>query len=237
MKTLCVIPVRGGSKGIPRKSLAHIVGCISLLEWTIHQALAAYSYDEVFVSTEDEEMSTVAAAAGARTIPRPAELAQDTTPTIDVVDHALGEVDPSGAFEAISILQVTSPLRTVEDILRSRELLATGRYDSVVSAYEETTCHPAKMYFVESEFAIPVAPIYEASRRQELPPVFRRNGAIFLVTTHHYRKAHRLWGGRTALVHMPRERSIDIDTLADLEAARLTLFRYSDGALVAKEAR
>lgn len=230
MKTLCVIPVRGGSKGIPRKNLSPIVSGVSLLEWTVRQALTAYSRDEVFVSTEDEEMATIAVRSGARVVPRPLQFAQDASPTVEVVNHLLTDVGRDAGFEAIAILQVTSPLRTVEDIARSRELIATGRFDSVVSAYEETACHPAKMYFVEGEYAVPVSPRYESSRRQDLPSVFRRNGAIFVVTMGYYERSHRLWGGRTGLVQMPRERSIDIDTLADLEAARAFLSQAQLGS-------
>lgn len=221
MKTVCIIPVRGGSKGIPRKNLAELVDGVSLLEWTLRQATQAYGAEDVFVSTEDLEMSRIASARHVPVVARPPELAQDDTTTASVVEHLLQQIDPAQqTYSAIAILQVTSPLRTVEDILASREMIASGRYDSVVSAYEETGSHPAKMYFWESDTAVPVAPAYECSRRQDLPKVFRRNGAIFVVTRQHFIATGRLWGGRTGIVQMPKERSVDIDAPADLEAAR-----------------
>src|SRR5688572_19015877 len=123
MKTACIIPVRGGSKGVPRKNLAELVEGVSLLEWTIRQAQRAYASEEVFVSTEDEELMRVARASNAKVVARPMELAQDESTTASVVEHLLEGVDPGAhAFAAISILQVTSPLRTVEDILASREM-------------------------------------------------------------------------------------------------------------------
>ena len=96
MSTLCVIPARGGSKGVPRKNLLD-VGGKPLIAWTIEQALAVPDLD-VLVSTDDEEIAEVARAAGAR-VPwlRPTELAQDTTPTEPVVRHAIEQVTPSAA--------------------------------------------------------------------------------------------------------------------------------------------
>ena len=88
MSTLAVIPVRGGSKGIPRKNLQD-VGGKPLVVWTIEQALAAVHDVRVIVSTEDAEIADVARAAGAEVIDRPAELAQDTTATEPVILHAM----------------------------------------------------------------------------------------------------------------------------------------------------
>lgn len=220
-RILCLIPVRGGSKGIPRKNLAELTDGVSLLEWTIRQALETYPRRDIFVSSDDVEMLAIASAASVNAVSRPPELAGDSSTTASVVDHLLHSVDRTGdEFDAIAILQVTSPLRTTGDIRRSMDMIASGRYDSVVGAFEERDCHPAKMYYVESGSAVPVAPVHESRRRQDLPKVFRRNGAIFVVTMDYYRRTGKLWGGRTGLVEMPRERSVDVDAPADLEAAR-----------------
>ena len=88
MRTLCVIPVRGGSKGVPRKNLREVAGR-PLLAWTVEQALAARPQMDVVVSTEDAEIAAVARDLGVGVVDRPAELARDTTPTEPVVQHAL----------------------------------------------------------------------------------------------------------------------------------------------------
>lgn len=224
MRILCAIPVRGGSKGIPRKNLAEIVDGVSLLEWTIRQALGAYPVEDIFVTTDDREMAQLAARCGVQVVDRPPELAQDASTTASVIDHLLEVADPDGTrFDGIAILQVTSPLRTVEDIRSSQALMRSGKFDSVVSVFEERNVHPAKMYFIESGSAVPVAPAYECSRRQDLPKVFRRNGAIFVTTRAHFKRTGRLWGGRTGLVEMPQERSIDVDAPEQLQTARRAL--------------
>lgn len=221
MRTLCVIPVRGGSKGIPRKNLATLFDDMTLLEWTIRQAHAVYDTDEVIVSTEDRAMSDLASACNSQVHHRPSELAQDSSSTASVVEHLVQEQKKSGRrYDVIAILQVTSPLRDAADIRSAREIMLTGNYDSVVSAYREDLTHPAKMYFWEGAMARPVLPEMEGLRRQDLPQVFRRNGAIFMATMEHFERTGALWGGRTGLVQMPKSRSVDVDSEHDLAAAR-----------------
>lgn len=228
MRILCVIPVRGGSKGLVRKNATELLDGVSLLEWTLRQALEAFPTEDVVVSTEDEELKGIATACGAPVVARPEALARDDSTTAAVVDHLLDRLDPDATlFDAVAILQVTSPLRELGDIRRSIEMINSGAYDSVVSAYMTTTCHPAKLYFLEDTSEVPVArsvaPEHEFARRQDLPQAYRRNGAIYLVTRDHYARTGRLWGGRTGLVVMPENRSVDIDTATDLDRARRML--------------
>ena len=108
-------------------------------------------------------------------------------------------------------------------------------YDSVVSAFQTKACHPAKLYYLDQTtvlpLAIPVAPELQRSRRQDLPKVFRRNGAIFMVTREFYTKTGQLWGGNTGLLDMPESRSIDIDTISDLKLARRFIKQLNFGDL------
>ncbi|MDG1286919.1 MAG: acylneuraminate cytidylyltransferase family protein [Rickettsiales bacterium] len=218
--SFCIIPVRGGSKGIPRKNLAEFNG-ISLLEWTINQAMEVYRAEHIMVSTEDEEMAQVANVCGIRLINRPDELAQDSSTTNVVVDHLLAEVDPDGElFGHFTILQVTSPLRNAQDIEKAESMMQAGGYDSVISAYQEQKSHPAKMYQMQEGMAVSVAPEMEYMRRQDLPKIYRRNGAIFSCTREYYDRTDKLWGGNMGIVEMPRQRSVDVDASDDLELAR-----------------
>ncbi len=217
--SFCIIPVRGGSKGIPRKNLAEFNG-MSLLEWTIEQAKEVYKNEQILVSTEDAEMAMVAKATGVTLIDRPIELAQDETTTNAVVDHLLAEIDEDGSkFNHFTILQVTSPLRNAEDIQKAENLMQTAEYESLVSAYLETESHPAKMYQMQNGKAVSVAPKMEYMRRQDLPKVYRRNGAIFSCTRSFYDRTGKLWGGGMGIVEMPKTRSVDVDTPEDLARA------------------
>lgn len=226
MRILCIIPVRGGSKGLPKKNSLEIKNGISLLEWTINQAHKTYPNEDVIVSTEDINLSNIARLSGARVLNRPSYLAQDNSSTSDVVLDVLKQLEPySYVYEAIAILQVTSALREDNDINQSIEMIKTNLYDSIISVYETKDSHPAKQYYLEKINGIDVAssfvPSLQHANRQERPNVYQRNGAIFTVTKNYFFKTNKLWGGRIGVVKMPYERSIDIDTAEDLEKARL----------------
>lgn len=224
MSILCLVPARGGSKGIPRKNLAEIAPGETLLSRTLDQALRCFPADDVVVSTEDAEIAAAARATDAVCLMRPAELAEDNSTTASVVDHVLAELDPRASrFDAIAILQVTSPLREDGDVTAANAMILSGDYDSVVAAYPVSDGHPAKMYIVEDGTTRSVMPEFETARRQDLPVVYRRNGSIFMATRAYYTDTGRLWGGRVGLVEMPPERSIDVDRPEQLETVRQML--------------
>nr|WP_276548706.1 acylneuraminate cytidylyltransferase family protein [Brachybacterium muris] len=127
---MCVIPARGGSKGIPRKNLLP-VGGKPLIAWTIAQALATTEESDliVAVSTEDEEIGRVAREHGARVIERPMELAQDSTATEPVLLHAMDVAEAQGIdLEAVMLLQATSPVRL------------PGTLDRAVAQFRDSGC-------------------------------------------------------------------------------------------------
>ena len=218
--SFCIIPVRGGSKGLPRKNLLKIYKNISLLEWTINQAKKVYECEKIIVSTEDFELKSIAKELNVRVVNRPADLAKDKSSTLSVIDH-LFEIFESEEMilDSFTILQVTSPLRDSKHIKNSLELINSNKYDSVLSVYIDDK-HPAKNYFYNNGFLEPVIPNYEFLPRQLLPVVYRRNGAIFSVTRNFYKKNKKLWGGKIGYVLMDKERSIDIDYYEDFIKAK-----------------
>tara|TARA_B100000902_G_scaffold330319_1_gene327203 strand:+ start:438 stop:1151 length:714 start_codon:yes stop_codon:yes gene_type:complete len=230
LRILCIIPVRGGSKGLPRKNALEINKGKSLLEWTIIQANKVFEHEDIIVSTEDNELSIIAKSVNAKVLDRPAKLAQDDTTTAAVVENILQHLDPDKKiYDAICILQVTSALRKKEDILESIKMISTNKFDSVISCFELTNIHPAKQYTINEVEGIPVAePILTESHplqqkhanRHQRSKIFQRNGAIFLVTRDHFIKTGLMWGGCIGIVKMPFERSIDIDTKDELDQAR-----------------
>ena len=116
MKTLGIIPARGGSKGIPNKNKALFCGK-PLITHTIKVALES-NLDTVVVSSDDPDILAIATNMGIEAIQRPAELAEDTTPTLPVLQHALSSFDSS--YDTVMTLQPTSPLRTAQHINRSQ---------------------------------------------------------------------------------------------------------------------
>ncbi len=135
MKTLGIITARGGSKGIPRKNIK-LLGGKPLIAYTIEASKESGIFDRIIVSTDDNEIAEVAKKYGAE-VPfmRPAELAQDTTPTLPVLVHALEWLKSNEGYEpdAVAILQPTSPLRSSEHLRNAHVLFVQSGADSVVS--------------------------------------------------------------------------------------------------------
>jgi N-acylneuraminate cytidylyltransferase len=215
--TLCVIPARGGSKGVPRKNLLD-VGGKPLIVWTIEQALAVPGLD-VLVSTDDEEIATVARDAGAR-VPwlRPAELAQDTTPTEPVVRHAIEQVTAErGRPEAVMLLQATSPVRHHDTLARALAEFTDTGVDSMVGVVEQPP-------FVWQAGSPPTA-AYDVTarpRRQDLTDETRRyreTGSLYVTRTEIYEQLDNRLGGTIGLFVMAEDEGIDIDTELDVALA------------------
>lgn len=227
-KPVCaaIIPARGGSKGIPGKNLRPVARK-PLISWTIEAALAATSLDRVIVSTDSPKIAEVARRYGAE-IPfmRPADLAQDDTPGIAPVLHAMRWLADNEGYQPdmIMLLQPTSPLRTAEDIDRALVLAVETRADAVVSVtpVEE---HPYWMKQIDhsgrmADFIKQDQPI---DRRQDLPELFVVNGAIYLARYDLLLEQETFYTDNTFSLIMPVERSLDIDTPWDLYLADLIL--------------
>lgn len=228
MRILCVVPARGGSKGVPRKNL-RVVGGKPLLVWTVEQALSARPAMDVVVSTDDDEIADVARSAGAL-VPflRPAELARDTTPTEPVVRHAIAAARAADAApDVVMLLQATSPVRLPGTLSRAvAQLQATG-VDSLVGVVPQ-----APFIWVEASGDSPDAgptAAYDVTarpRRQDLTAStlrYRETGSLYLTRTWVYDELDNRIGGRVGLFVMDELEGIDVDTELDLEVADRTL--------------
>lgn len=228
-KILGVITARGGSKGIPRKNIKELCG-EPLIAHTIRAAQGSKYLTRCIVSTEDEEIAQVARAHGAE-VPfmRPKELAQDVSTSMEVVQHALSWLrnPPDGkegeTYDYLMILQPTSPLRTAEDIDTAIEKIVATDADSVISVMELSNFGPRKMHRIEGDTIRPYFDEHEigkeSQRRQDLEPVYRRNGAAIYLTKAELVERGDLFGKVSRPYIMPRERSVDIDEPVDFELA------------------
>lgn len=222
MKRLAVIPARGGSKGIPGKNLVDLGGR-PLLAWTVRVAMDSGCLDRIVVSTDDPTIAEAARSAGAE-VPflRPAELARDDTPTLPVV-HQVAETLRTGGWDAdvIVVLQPTSPFRTATDIRDGMALRERIQADVVVSVVESES-HPAWSFTLSQDGRLlPFLDGNLPTRRQDLVPAFRPNGALYILTRRHLESGEGFYCGKAIAFVMPPERSLDIDTPWDLRLARL----------------
>jgi CMP-N,N'-diacetyllegionaminic acid synthase len=224
---LGIVPARGGSKAIPRKNLA-LLANKPLLAWTVEVALESASLDRLVISTDDPEIAEVGKKLGAE-IPflRPAELATDTSTSMDVILHTLRWFADNKNYlpDYVLLLQPTSPLRTATDIRESIKLALAKRADSVVSVCESHQ-HPLWMKGVNDQGTlIDLYPQSAAAptRRQDLSPVFALNGAVYLALRSFLLSERTFISERTYAYVMPENRSLDVDTPWDLYLANLIL--------------
>lgn len=219
---LGIIPARGKSKGVPRKNMKRLGGK-PLIAWTIEESKKSRYLDRFILSSEDEEIMLFARYLGCD-VPfvRPVELAQDDTPGIEPVLHAL-ETLPE-RYDYVVLLQPTSPLRTKEDIDRCIELCVKQNASSCVSVTESDKS-PYWMYVLNEIGKI--TPLLETekryNRRQDLPKVYTVNGAVYIAEVGWLLSNRSFMSNETHGYIMPRERSVDIDTELDFKFAQFLL--------------
>lgn len=218
-KKIALLPARGGSKGIVRKNLQDFGG-IPLLGHKINQAFSA-NVDAVWVSTEDQEISEVAIKFGAQVIKRPDEYAQDTSSTDDVLNHALSFLNLENE-DQIVLLQVTSPLISVESIRKCINLLDQDPHLNCVISIHES--HPF-LWTQSSENLENWEPKNHSRdhrpRRQDLEPEGWETGGCYVIRVNALRKQGNRYPSPTGAVHVGILESFDIDTWSDLNEARL----------------
>jgi CMP-N,N'-diacetyllegionaminic acid synthase len=224
VRTLGVIPARGGSRRAPRKNLARLEGK-TLVRRALETALAAGCLAVVALSSDDEEI--LAEAEGLDVIPlhRPRELATDTALAADVVLHAVNELDdPARPFEAVAIVQCTSPFTAPEDVAATVALVERTGAEAAVSVVRlEAAQHPWKLKRLEGDRLLPYLDDDRLAPSHELPPLWVRNGSVYVFRRDVVER--RLEAEDVRAYEMPAERSFDIDTARDLAFAEFLVER------------
>lgn len=219
MKVLGVIPARGGSKGVPGKNIK-CLGGKPLLQWTAEAARASRLLTRVVLSTDSEEIAAVGRECGLE-VPfiRPSSLSLDTTPTLPVLQHAVRVLETrSDPFDAVCLLQPTSPFRNESDIDSCIALMESAQADSVVSVlavpYEY---NPHWVYFREDSgmLRLSTGAIEPIPRRQDLPPAYHREGSVYVTRRDELMERNSLFGRRVIGYIVDRAENVNIDTASD----------------------
>jgi len=224
MNVLGVIPARGGSKSVPRKNITSLLGR-PLISYAIVAAQKSKLLTHFLVSSDDEEIIRVSKQYGAP-VPflRPDDLATDQSPTLPVVQHAIRETESQEEvrFDYIVLLQPTTPMRKAEDIDAAIDKLVKSHADSVVSVCDVDAYHPARMRQIVDDqlIELPIREPKEMARRQDLPPVYIRNGAVYAVRRNVIMEQNSMIGQVSRPYVMAVERSINIDSPLDLLLAQ-----------------
>lgn len=219
---LALIPARGGSKGVPGKNI-RAAGGKPLIAWTIAAAKASRYVDRLILSSDDPSIAAVAREFGCE-VPfmRPAEFATDKADSMVVVRHALTSL--AERYDYLLLLQPTSPLRNAADIDAALDLFIASGAKTCVSVCEPDK-HPYWMVTMAADGAVQhlFPPEQIPTRRQDAPPIFALNGAIYIAPTDYLAAGGDFITAGTVGHVMPKDRSFDIDTELDLRLADFLL--------------
>ena len=227
-KILVIIPARGGSKEVPNKNIKKING-VPLIVYTIREVLKLTKYYYKFiVSTDSKKIARISEKAGA-CVPfiRPKRLALDTTPTLPVLRHALKYIEKNDKvnIDWLLTLQATCPFTKANDIKKCIKLI-NKNIDSIVSVREGNECHPMYLNIKKGKYLKPFQKNVKFIRRQDInPTIYKFNGSIFLTKKKIIlnSKNNFFFGGKMLPYIMPREKSVEIDNIFDLNLIKLFL--------------
>lgn len=218
---IAVIPARGGSKRIPRKNV-RAFGGRPMIAWPITAAIESGCFDRIIVSTDDDEIASIAQAYGAEApFRRPPELSDDHTPTIPVIAHAVRWQRQSAHVERACCIYATSPMLLAEDVRAGRAVLDASGTDYVFSV----TSYP---FPIQRALRIDVdgrtsmfQPEHREARSQDLEEAFHDAGQFYWGRADAWVAGRPIFDKASAAVRLPRKRVQDIDTIEDWERAEL----------------
>jgi len=224
-RVLCIIPARGGSKGLPAKN-ARLLAGRPLVSYTFDHATACPEIDRIVFSTDSEQLAVLAREAGID-VPflRPAALAADDVGTVDVLLHAMDAVrEEEGApYDIVVLLHVTAPLRAPEDIRACLRMVAEEGAENAFSVCEAQRNPYFNMIEVDREGRVALCKKGSFATRQEAPSVYELNSAVYVWPWHVLADKRAVVLPGSHLHVMPKERSVDIDDEVDFRIAERLL--------------
>lgn len=215
MNVACIIPARGGSKGLPGKNVKIIAGK-PLITWSIEQAINSRSINlGVYVSSDCDAILQIAESAGAIPIKRPEPLSTDVATSESAIIHAISEISKKSKIDFVVFLQCTSPIRKHDDIDNALSTLLAQEADSLLSVLK------IKDYFVWQEDSKEKGAsssnfdFKNRKRRQDLPTQYLENGSIYIFKPEILENCNNRLGGKIALYPMEKFCSQQIDDEAE----------------------
>lgn len=217
MKTIAIIPARGGSKGIPKKNIIDFCGK-PLISWSILQAKNTPEIDEVYVSSDSDEILNIAKKYGADIIKRPDEISGDKATSESVIEHALTAKELTS--ETVIMLQATSPLRKSDDISRAICQFETEKFDSLFSGaiLDDFLIWEKAQNGIMNSFNYDYK---KRGRRQDRKPQYVENGSFYIFKPEILFLTGNRLGGKIGIFLMDFWQSFEIDTIDNLELVKI----------------
>jgi CMP-N,N'-diacetyllegionaminic acid synthase len=223
MKILGIIPARGGSKSVPKKNIKLLAGK-PLLQYTVDVAKQVKHISRLILSSDDDEIIKVAQHLNLE-VPfiRPVNLAEDNTPTLAVIQHALKFfITKNVYFDAVCLLQVTSPFKTAKLIDEAINKFIASKADALISVQKvPDEFNPHWTFKVNSKESLELFTSEKQiiSRRQDLPNTYHRDGVVYITKTNVLLEQNSLYGSKLSYIESPSNFNINIDTMEDWKKA------------------
>lgn len=219
---LAVIPARGGSKRIPRKNIRSFAGK-PIIGWSIEAARACGLFDRILVTTDDDEIAQVAAAFGAEApFRRPPELADDHTPTVPVIAHAIQWQATHGEMPAQACcIYATAPFVRADDLVRGFHRLQSNDCDYAFSVTNYDFPIQRAIRITPEDRVSMIQPEHLLTRSQDLEPAYHDAAQFYWGTTSAWLSGKPIFGSGSVPIVLPHHRVHDIDTLEDWLRAEL----------------
>lgn len=218
MKILGIIPARGGSKGIPGKNIK-LLGEKPLLQYTFDSAKASNLLTRVILSSESAEIIEIANRIKLEVpFTRPSKLADDSASSLDVVKHALSYFkERNESFDAVCLLQPTTPFREQELIDMAISKFIKDDFDALISVREVPKKYNPHWTFTNENGLLKIATGERViiSRRQELPKAFHRDGAIYITKSSVIFESNSLYGNKIGFIDTTGAPDINLDQPED----------------------
>ena len=222
-----LIPARGGSKGIPNKNLVKINGK-PLIYYTISEALKVFTKDNIYVSSDSNEILSFSESFGVNTIKRPKSISGDKSSSSDVIKHFINFLDQNKCNFDIVYLQPTSPLRSSSHINDAIQFYKNNECSSLVSVSESNE-YPSKTYTLKDNYLEPLLGKNNYQEiRQDISPTYYPNGAIYIFNKESFLIEQRIPTNKVIPFMMSRVDSLDIDDNIDLQFARMILGKLNE---------
>jgi CMP-N,N'-diacetyllegionaminic acid synthase len=227
MSRICTICARGGSKGVKNKNIRDLAGK-PLIAYAINQAQASHLFDVIVVSSDSPEILDIGRKYGADLlVKRPEELATDTAAKVPVIRHCVAEAEgvTGKRFDVVVDLDVTSPLRLVEDIQGAVNLLENEKVANVITGAPARRSPYFNLVELGKDGVVRLSKSLEQPivRRQDSPHCFDMNASIYVWQRTALFESLTIFNADTRLFVMPKERSTDIDDEIDFEIVELLM--------------
>lgn len=210
-KSLCLIPARGGSKRIPRKNVLPLNG-VPLLSYTIRAAKDSGAFDNIVVSSEDEEILALAKSEGVETDQRPAELAADNATKVQVVREYLSRPGMRTEYQYITALLPTCPFRTSKHLREAFDMLRNGNCPYLIGVTEyDFPIQLALSPLDDSRMKMTFEDGYNVTRSQDIAKRYHPNGAMYMATVEAFLEKGTFFSEEMLAYRMSAIRSFDID--------------------------